>query len=118
MAEALFNNLHPNDADSAGTIVDIPGQPIKERERAANAITVMKEIGLDISNNTRTQLTHEMLNKYDRIIVMAEPDTLPDYLVSSPKVEYWDIKDPAKMNMSDTRRIRDLISNKVKSLTE
>ncbi len=118
MAEALFNNLHPNDADSAGTIVDIPGQPIKERERAANVITVMKEIGLDISNNTRTQLTHEMLNKYEKIIVMAERDTMPDYLASSSKIEYWDIKDPAKMNMSDTRRIRDLISNKVKSLTE
>ena len=43
MAMEYYNQLHPGESDSAGTIVSQPGQIISERPKAANAIAVMKE---------------------------------------------------------------------------
>ncbi len=64
------------------TIVDV--EPV---------IRFMKKENIDISGNTTTQLKPEMLKKYDKIIVMAEPETIPDYLKNNDKFVYWEIED-------------------------
>lgn len=116
MAEAFYNHIHPNCAKSAGTMVDIPGEKLSSRKKGINTLAVMKEIGFDISDNVRTEVTRKMLDDFDKVIVMAEPYTLPHYLINNPKVDYWNVENPVFMSIDDTRKIRDEIIKKVKSL--
>lgn len=84
-AMELYNQLYPGNADSAGTIVDNPGERLIDRKGAVNIIEVMREDGIDMSDNTRKQLDISMVNQYDKLIVMAEKDTIPEWLKKSPR---------------------------------
>jgi len=113
-AAAFYNQLMPNRGASAGTKVDLPGQRVKDRPKAKNIIQAMNELGLDISLSRRTQLTPVMVDQFDRIIVMAEKDTIPGYLSTSKKFEFLDIEDPGDMDIENTR----LICLKIKAMVE
>jgi arsenate reductase len=123
MAAALYNALSDdNHADSAGTRVDHEGQTLHERAKdstgAADVIKVMKEEGIDVSNQHRNSVMEEMLGVYDQIIVMAEPDTIPQYLHNHPKAVYWDIPDPRFKGIDATRETRDELKRKIVDLLE
>ena len=55
-----------------------------------------------------------MINNYDKIIVMAEPETWPSYLKNNTKIEYWEIKYPKGTDLKIHREIRDQLIIKVK----
>jgi hypothetical protein len=65
----------------------------------------MNEHGSDMSGNQRTQVTEPMLGKYDKAVVMAEPETIPDWLANHPKVELWTVKDAKNQDLETTRTI-------------
>ena len=77
-AAALFNK-YKHDAEShagsAGTRVEKPGETIAERtvysDGAKNVVASLNEEGIDITGSTRTQIEPEMLDQYDKVIVMA-----------------------------------------------
>src|SRR5579872_303611 len=99
MAAGLFNKLTKNgQADSAGTVTDKAGETLKQRAKyrpaAKHVINTMHKEGIDISSNTRDLLTEEMLDKYDKVIVMADQETIPSYLKNSSKYIYWLVDDP------------------------
>ena len=108
-AEALYNHIYPNQASSAGTAVDIPGQKLRDRPGARNVVKSMKKIGIDIANRELTQLTEEMLNDFDEVVVMAEPDTIPNYLKENPKFVFWDVDDMKGKDLEETIKLRDQI---------
>jgi protein-tyrosine-phosphatase len=116
MAMAMYNQLYPGEAASAGTVVDVEGQRVGDRPRAVNAIAVMREVGIEISDYTRLQVTPNMLDNFDEVIVMSEPDATPEYLRESPKSKIWDIKDPAFLDLAHTLEVRNQISEKVTAL--
>ena len=67
------------DADSAGTKVDTPGATLAQRPGAVNIVQVLREDhSIDMIHNVRTQLTESFARPYDRLIVMAEPETWPN----------------------------------------
>ena|SRR5579862_739537 len=109
MAMELYNRLHPGEAESAGTQVDEPGQELHNRKTAASAIEAMKQMDIDISNNTRRQLTPEMLPNYDYIVVLAETKSIPAYLNSWPAAEMWHIADTKKQGPERAAAIRDVL---------
>lgn len=115
-AAGFYNATHPGMADSAGTIVDIPGEKISERPGAANIIAAMHDYDIDISNGTRTQLNPDMVDTYDKLIVMAEPDTIPEWLRDNAKTEIWTIADPKGQDMDTTRGIVGQIKDRVLAL--
>lgn len=57
-----------------------------------------------------------MINNYDKIIVMAEPETWPDYLKNNRRVEYWQIEDPKGTDLETHRKVRDKIINKIEHM--
>ena len=116
MAAALYNNLYPDTASSAGTAVDEPGQFLSDRPGAKNAIEVMHELGIDISKNERTQLYEKDQLKYDLIVVMTDSGTIPDFLKQGENVEFWDVDDPRYMDLDETRKVRDLIKSSIDKL--
>jgi len=105
-------------ADSAGTKVDTPGMTLAERPGAFNIVQVMKEdYGIDMIHNMRTQISEDNIKGYDKIIVMAEPDTIPEWLSSDERFEFWLVNDPKGQDLSTTRQIVNEIKEKVDKLS-
>lgn len=118
MAAEFYNQLHPGEADSAGTIVDLPGQKLKDRRAVVEVVEAMKEIGVDMSENIRKQLTPQIANNYDKIIALCEPETMPEYMKNSQKLEIWDVEDAMEKPMDKVRKIRDQIKELVADLAK
>lgn len=111
-----FKRFSKSDTASAGTRVTVENEKIGDREDAQNVLEVMREDNIDLGSNTHTTLTPDMLNDFDKVIVMAEPDRTPEWLSNSPKFEYWDIPNVNGMPLEQLRRVRDDIKSKVRIL--
>ena len=103
-------------SDSAGTKVDMPEEKLSERAGADTIVAVMHDYGVDMSANVRVQLTESMSLNYDTLIVMAEPDNIPDWLRKDPKTEIWSIRDPKGEDFATTKAIVEQIKQKVATL--
>jgi arsenate reductase len=79
-----------------------------------DAIKVMKEIGIDISDQTSKGFELLPYNKFDYIVTMGCQDACP-YFPAQKKVE-WQIEDPKGKGIEVFRKVRDGIGNKVKEL--
>jgi protein-tyrosine-phosphatase len=112
MAEAFAKNYGRGriEAESAGT------RPAKEVNAAV--VQVMREKGIDLSNNKPKLITNEMIQEANMIIVMgcSAEGFCPAPLLS--KVIDWGIEDPKDKPIDKIREIRDKIEEKVKKLIE
>lgn len=120
MAEAVFKQLNNgHDVMSAGTIVvskegeSRHGQILKDLPGAENVILVLQERGIDVSEKKRTQLDPVLVDWADKIVVMAEQETIPDYLMNSPKAVFWKIIDPKGTALEAHKLILDQIDGLV-----
>jgi len=104
-AEAFFNQTyqkfgHPMSkflVESCVTWVkkeDLEGRKLKSFPELEQFLEVMKEKGIDISENVCKPIMPELVNWVDKIIVMAEKSECPDYLLESSKVSFWDVENP------------------------
>jgi arsenate reductase (thioredoxin) len=118
MGEELFNHYTKNNIGiSAGTHAEkYAGKKLKEF--AYLVVDVLKEKGIDVSNKTPIQLTEEMAQFADTIIVMTEQENLPSYLLNSNKVISWDIKDAGGKDYAFHINMRDQIDLLVKELVD
>jgi protein-tyrosine-phosphatase len=117
-AMEFYNQIVPGHGGSAGTLVNKPGQKLKDHLGAPFIIEAMKEHGADMSDNERTQVTESMLNDYDKVVVMAEPETIPEWLASNPKTLIWTIEDAKDKPMDKTREIAFEIKKRVEKLAQ
>ncbi|MEE8261116.1 MAG: low molecular weight phosphatase family protein [Gammaproteobacteria bacterium] len=120
-AEALFKRLSSLDAHSAGTradeIVARSNPPTRTlKDSPSPAVPYLKELGVDISQNLRTQLTSEMVQQADKVIVMADKDNWPDYLRDNDKVTSWDIENTRGLGSDEARPLMDEIKRRVEEL--
>ena len=109
MAEAFFNSLSKkNKAISAGTNPDGKIHPW--------TIEVMKEIGIDVSQQKPKLLSDELLKKADKIIVMESG--LSKYISPkySSKLEEWKIEKLLGKPIIQVRKIRDQIKKRIRQL--
>ena len=126
MAEAIFNKLAPAgfSATSSGTKVfdkdgnSKEGEKLKDRVGAEQVLFVLNELGIRAEEAERNQITEESVTAADKIVIMAEKETWPDYLIGNDKIIYWDIIDPKAKGLDDTRAIREQIHGLVKRLIE
>jgi len=123
MAEAIFNNLSKEKdvATSAGTKViregsNHEGQKIKYKDM--NIVDVMKEISIDVSDYTRKQLTPEMFNDADRVVVMNPSENVPDYVKQNEKTIFWEVLDPYNQDLEFARQVRDQLKVKIEDFIE
>ena len=77
-------------------------------------VEVMREKGIDISNEAPRKLTNEMGLRADVIVTLGCGDACPVY----PGKRYldWDLTDPAGMDVEVVRQIRDDIERRVRGL--
>ncbi|MGI8810843.1 MAG: arsenate reductase ArsC [Acidimicrobiales bacterium] len=77
-------------------------------------VTVMAEIGIDLTREFPKPLTDEVARTADVIVTMGCGDACPLY----PATRYldWQLEDPAGQGVEDVRTIRDDIDGRVRAL--
>ncbi len=110
IAEAFFRKYASREYESrsAGTIPTSQINPF--------AIEVMKEVGIDISNQKPKELTKEMIKHATKIINMGCMDKNFCPAIFSPKIIDWKIEDPKGKSIDKIKEIRDEIEKKVKEV--
>ena len=110
MAEAFFRKHAPEkfQAMSAGT------KPIKQ----VNPLVaqVMREVGIDIENNTPKSLSNKMIDDSTQAVNMGcmDKESCPALFVDD--VLDWNMHDPKGKSIEEVRKIRDQIESRVKEL--
>jgi len=83
-----------------------------------NAVAVMAEVGIDISGHTPKPIQLDEVGDYDYVITMGcgvEGICPAGFIGTSID---WNIPDPKGKGISEFRRVRDLIRDKVEELLE
>lgn len=107
MAAAFYNSLTKStEGISAGTQ---PGERVHPE-----VITVMNEIGLDLSAVKPQLLTDELAGKAEMLITMGCGEACP--YVPGLRREDWPLTDPKGKPLDEVRKIRDEIRGKVEAL--
>ncbi len=109
MAEGFYNSL----SNSEDVAISAGANPAKEVN--PNAITVMKEVGVDISSYRPKFLSDELIADADRIFTMGCYDACPANLPREKTVD-WQIEDPSGKSIEKFRKVRDIIKKKVEEL--
>ena len=109
MAEAFFNNLSKSrKAISVGTEPDSTIHPW--------TVQVMKEIGIEVSQQKPKLITDKLMTKADKIIVM-DSDLLKDIpLEYISKIENWQIEKLLGKSIEQVRQIRGVIKERTEQL--
>jgi len=114
MAEAYYNHFtKANDAKSAGVSET---SPKKYPKIIDEVILVMKEDGIDISDNKIKTVTKEMVVESDKIFILCEKELCPAFLLNSNKTIFIPVDDPYQTSIDNFRGIRDIIKSKIYSL--
>lgn len=110
MAEGFFNKYAPKGykAISAGT------KPVSQINPIA--FEVMREAGIDISNQKSKELTDDMIRNSSNIVNMGcmEKESCPTLFLQN--LLDWNIEDPKDKPIEKVREIRDEIDQRVKEL--
>jgi arsenate reductase len=77
-------------------------------------VTVMRELGIDISNRTPQLLTRELAEQADIVVTMGCGDQCP-YVPGKRYID-WDLPDPSGQPLDTVRQIRDEIAIRVGTL--
>jgi len=107
---------------AAGWLSHIAGDAVdvfsggSEPTEAVNpeAVRVMAEAGVDISNATPRTWTDDDIHSADVIITMGCGDVCPVY--EGKRYEDWQVTDPAGQPIEIVRRVRDDIERRVRDL--
>ena len=114
MAKALFNQAATRlglslRADSAGTEIGSHVHP--------EVVEVMRELGLDVSNDRPKVITNEMVQQAKKVVTMGcqvDADVCPAVFIKG--AEDWGLPDPKNQPVEQVRAIRDTIRRKVDEL--
>jgi arsenate reductase (thioredoxin) len=113
IAEGLFNQKYTPKgyrAISAGT------RPVSQINLLA--VQVMKEVGIDITNQKSKILTEEMIRSSAKSVNMGCIDKIECPMLFINNVIDWGIEDPKGKPIDRVREIRDEIDKRVKEIAE
>lgn len=107
------------------TIFEIQSAGIETHGKNPRAIVVMKEAGVDVSDQESTKVTDDILAQADLVVtVCGHADEHCPVLPTGTKKEHWPLEDPAKVEgseeeiMNQFRASRDDIEARVKELLQ
>ena len=110
IAEGFFKKYAPEGfvAVSAGT------KPVDNLNPIA--VEVMKEVGIDISQQKSKLISNEMIDESESVVNMGcmDKESCPALFVED--ISDWGIEDPKGKTVEKVRKIRDVIEGNVKEL--
>jgi protein-tyrosine-phosphatase len=101
--------------ESYGVVVKIAGDEghkISSFPGMIDTINMLKEEGVDISNEICKQVTPEDLEGVHKIFVMSEREFIPDWL-NKYNFEYWDIPNPPVITSAVAKNVIEIIKSKI-----
>lgn len=110
MAEAFFNEM-----TRGGHLGISAGSQPSERVNP-DAVKVMAELGIDISDKRPKRLTAEMVERADKVVIMGCGEEVCP--VVPKEIQDWQLEDPEGQTIEKVREIRDQIRDKVRQLIE
>ena len=100
VAQVCFDQLSSHESSGAGMAVDEitakgnwPSKKLKDVPTQRSVEYIKREFSVDISDRERRQLTPQMMDEADMVIVINEKANWPDYVSEGSKVVFWDIGD-------------------------
>ncbi len=106
-----------------GGRVEAMSAGIEAHGKNPRAISIMKEVGVDISHQESTQLTPEMIQEADIIVtVCGHADEHCPVIPAGTHKEHWPLDDPARAKGSEEailgvfRQTRDQVRERVEDL--
>ena len=100
VAQVYFSQLSSQESSGAGMAVDeitarlnLRSNKLKDLPIQRPVEYIRREFGVDISQRERRQLTPQLMDEADLVIVINEKDKWPDYVKEGGKVVFWDIQD-------------------------
>jgi len=120
ISEALLKKYHNIDSVSAGTKLSKPelGELIKSIPLTENLFIVMNEEGIDFSDKKRKQVDEKMAENADKIIIMAQEETIPEFLKNNEKVTSWDVEDPKGKSLGEWKELVKQLKDLLKKFVE
>lgn len=106
MAEAFANARVAGSAMSAGTVPSVAPHP--------EVVTVMREVGFDVSGHRGRMLDDELVRSASRVITMGcavDAEACP--AIQYADTEDWGLPDPKGQPLSRVREIRDEVRARV-----
>ncbi|MDR1032609.1 MAG: hypothetical protein LBL84_01205 [Candidatus Nomurabacteria bacterium] len=120
MARALYNSFTgTDDAISAGTHASMyPEKTLGEFSEETRAMKAMREIGLDLTNAPRREVTPELTRGIDQIVSFLSLDKLPKWLRNDPRIQIWYLENYPAPDLAAVRRQRSEIATKVHKMVK
>ena len=122
VAQVYFDQLSSHESSGAGMAVDeitarlnLPSNKLKDAAKRPLEY-IQREFGADISERERRQLTPQMMEESDMVIIINEKEMWPDYVQEGGKVVFWDIQDAAGQTDDATYQIFSQVRQKVEEL--
>src|SRR5687767_11695247 len=109
MAAAWFNHLADPEVARAMSAGTSPAERLHPE-----VVTVMDEVGIDLSSARPRKLTEDIARAADLLITMGCGDQCP--YVPGLRTEDWPLEDPKGMPLERVREIRDKIRARVEAL--
>ena len=125
VAQACFDQLSSHESSGAGMAVDEitakgnwPSKKLKDVPNQRSAEYIKREFGVDISDRERRQLTPQMMDEADMVVVINDKANWPDYVTEGGKVVFWDIQDAVGQADEAAFQIFEQVKHKVEGLVE
>ncbi|WP_409175485.1 arsenate reductase (thioredoxin) [Brevibacillus fortis] len=84
-----------------------------------NAVRAMKEVGIDISDQTSDVIDPDILNKADLIVTLcSHADSVCPTTPTHVKRVHWGFDDPAGKEWAEFQRVRDEIGVRIKRFAD
>ena len=107
---------------AAGWLRHLAGDTVEVRSAGSEpaehinpaAVDAMREVGIDITDQTPTKLTWDAAQASDVIVTMGCGDACPVF--PGKRYEDWKLDDPAGLGVDAVRPIRDEIKQRVEQL--
>jgi protein-tyrosine-phosphatase len=107
---------------AAGLVKKLAGDRVQVRSAGSDpsdeinpaAVEAMAEVGVDLAQELPKLLTTDAVREADAVITMGCGDACP--IFPGKRYEDWDLEDPAGKDLVTTRRIRDEIEKRVRTL--
>jgi arsenate reductase len=109
---------------AAGWLRHLAGDTVQVRSAGSEpadrinpaAVQAMREVGIDITDQTPTKLTWDAAEESDVIVTMGCGDACPVF--PGKRYEDWTLDDPAGKGIDAIRPIRDEIKRRVRALLD
>jgi arsenate reductase (thioredoxin) len=108
MAEALLRKMERSDLEAYSAGIK-PAEEVNE-----NAVTVMREVGYDLTSHRPKHACEVQKIKFDVVIKMDVPEPEICDLVCAKWIESWDIPDPANGGLEEFRKVRNILAERLR----